>query len=428
MSKRQAIFYGWIILAIGITGMTLVYGTRNSFSVFFPPILDEFGWSRGSTALMLSLNLLLYGFAAPLAGNLCDRWKPRRVIALGVTMLGIVTASCAFAQELWHFYLLFGVLMPIATAFCGWPVLGPALVNWFKKRRGLAIGLGQAGGGLSFAYGIFVERIITILDWRSAFFIVAATLIVLILPLYIFFFHYHPRSKGLSAYGTNESNLSQDNGSYETATAAYRTADWTFRKAIRTYQLWLLIIAHALFWGIGCYMVLAHQVQLVLDAGYDSIFAASILGLFGLFMALGQPFCGISDKVGREKTVILATMLSIGALIALISVKDTSQTWLLYVYAMCLGFGAGLFTPTTFAGAADIFHGRNYGTISGLLLTGLGLGGIIGPWLGGYIYDLSNSYTGAIIVAMVSFAVACVVYWIAAPRNATRIRSKAGII
>jgi len=157
--------------------MILIYGIRHSFSIFFPSILNEFGWGRGSTAIMLSLNILIYGFFAPLAGSLGDRWKPRRIMPIGVAILGLATASCAFANELWHFYLLFGVLMPMGSAFSGWPLLAPALANWFAKRRGLAIGLGQMGGGLSFAYGMFAEFTISQLGWRYAFFVLAGILV-----------------------------------------------------------------------------------------------------------------------------------------------------------------------------------------------------------------------------------------------------------
>jgi sugar phosphate permease len=73
LSPKSSFFYGWVIVGVAGIGMVLVYGIRQSFAVFFPPILEEFGWSRGSTAFMLSLNLLFYGFAAPFVGNLADR-------------------------------------------------------------------------------------------------------------------------------------------------------------------------------------------------------------------------------------------------------------------------------------------------------------------------------------------------------------------
>jgi MFS family permease len=176
-----------------------------------------------------------------------------------------------------------------------------------------------------------------------------------------------------------------------------------------------------LFWGIAAYLVLAHQVKFSIDVGYSSLFSASVFALFGIFMVAGQFSSSISDWIGRETTVILATILSIGALMALIMSKDTSKPWLLYLYATGFGYGAGLYSPTIFAGMADIFHGKNFGPIAGSLLTGMGIGGAIGPWVGGYLYDISGSYNIAFISCMVCLFLACIAFWIAAPRKATRL-------
>lgn len=151
MVRKQPFFYGWYLVGVMIIAMMLIYGIRNSFSVFFAPVLDDFGWYRGTTAIMLSLNILVYGLAAPVAGILVDRWKPRTVVVMGIFVLALATAANFYAGKLWHFYLLFGVLAPIGTAFCGSPAFNPTLINWFGKKRGLAVGLGQIGGGLSFA-------------------------------------------------------------------------------------------------------------------------------------------------------------------------------------------------------------------------------------------------------------------------------------
>ena len=82
----------------------MVYGIRHSFSAFFPAIFDEFGWNRGSTAVMLSLGLLVYGFVAPIVDSLADRWRPKKVVLIGTTILSLATAGCTFDNELWHFY------------------------------------------------------------------------------------------------------------------------------------------------------------------------------------------------------------------------------------------------------------------------------------------------------------------------------------
>jgi MFS family permease len=428
MGKYPRLFYGWIIVGITVVSMTLIYGIRHSFSVFFPPILNEFGWARGSTALMMSLNILIYGFFAPVAGSLGDRWKgslgdrwkPRRIVPIGIAIIGLATASCALANKLWHFYLFFGVLVPIGSAFTGWPLLGPALANWFAKSRGLAMGVGQMGGGFSFVYGVFAEFTISQLGWRYAYVVLAGTLVALLLPLYLLFFHYRPEDRGIRPYGAAELPPVEAPQSTTAVVINRLSRDWTLRQAMGTYQLWFLVLSQSLFWGVGGYLVLAHQVKFTGDAGYSSMFSASIFGLLGIFFAGGQASAFISDRIGREKTITLAAILSIGSLVVLLSVKDTSQPVLLYVYAICFGYGGGLFSPTIFAGTAD---GRHYGGIAALLLTGMGVGAAIGPWLGGYIYDISGSYSGAFLVCIVCFSLACIAVWIAAPRNAGKLRA-----
>ncbi|MFH1031873.1 MAG: MFS transporter [Chloroflexota bacterium] len=413
INRPPRFFYGWIIVGIAIAAMILVAGVRHSFGVFFPAILDEFGQNRASTAIMFSLNIVVFGLLSPVAGILVDRWKPRLVFLIGIVIMGLATAACGFARELWHLYLLFGVLIPVGTAFSSWPILAPAIANWFARRVGLAMGLGQMGGGLSFVYGMLAELIISQIGWRQAYFTLAGILVVVLSPLCLFF-HYRPESKGLKAYGTVEELPATDIKLQQIAVKSEPTLSY----AIRRYELWLLALTHFLYWGLGVYLVLAHQVKFTEDVGYSSTFGAGILALFGIFVAAGQLSSSISDRIGREATVAIAATLAIIGLIALISVRDTSQPWLLYVYGICFGYGSGLYSPTAFSGAADIFHGRHFGAIAGILIAGMGMGGAIGPWLGGYIYDVSGSYKAAFIVVMVGLVFACFTYFMAAPRKA----------
>ncbi len=423
MVRRPLFFYGWYIVGITAATMILAYGVRHSFAVFFPPILTEFGWNRGDTAFMFSLNLFVYGLTGPFSGSLADRWQPRKLAVIGLTILSLATAGCAFAQELWQFYLLFGVLIPIGTSFLGWPLLAPTLTNWFAQRRGMALGMGQMGGGLSYVYGLFAEFVISQVGWRYAYLVLAGLVFVVLLPLHRRFFCYRPEEKGLKPYGVNSVPLLNHDLRNKPAEVA-QSQDWSLGRAARTYQLWLLAISQMLYWGFGCYLVLAHQVKFAEDAGYSSTFAASVFAFFGIVMTVGQLSGFVSDRIGREATVTLAIFMSIAALVALISVKDTSQPWLLYVYAILFGYGAGIYSPALVAGAADLFHGKHFGAIAGLLLTGMGTGGIVGPWLGGYIYDLTGSYFWAFILCMVAFSLSCVAFWIAAPRKPARLRAK----
>ena len=148
---KQTFFYGWTVGGICTIAMTFGYGVRHSFSVFFPPILAEFGCSLGNTAVMLSIHLFVYGIVSPFSGALSDHWKPQRTIILGAIILGLSTAVCSLARELWHFYLVFGFLTPIGLACVGAPVLAEPWaiqkdcrgIPWLRYRRGLRRRSGQ---------------------------------------------------------------------------------------------------------------------------------------------------------------------------------------------------------------------------------------------------------------------------------------------
>ena len=393
--------------------MTLGYGVRHSFGVFFPPILDEFGWSRGSTAVMLSIHLFVYGCIAPFAGALSDRWPAKRLILSGALVTGLATVSCGLASQLWHFYAIFGILTPIGLAFVGAPIINPTITNWFYKFRGIAFSLAQMGGGLSFLYAIYAESMISMFGWRKAYFVLGITLSVILIPMLLRFYVYHPREKRLGTLGLEAKNFDLGRRSVNVE----KGFNWTLRQASRTYQLWLLVISQTLFWGVGCYMLLAHQVKFAQDMGYSAMFAASTFGFFGISMVIGQISASISDKIGRESTLVLGCMLAIGSVLILTLIRDASNPWMLYAYAIGFGFGAGLQAPTLFVGASDLFSGRHFGAINGVILGGMGVGGAAGPWVGGYIHDLLGSYRYAFGITILCFGASAIAFVIAAPRR-----------
>lgn len=148
--KHPLLFYGWIIVAISFITLALAYGARYCFSVFYVAILDEFGWPRGTTATILSLNLIIYALIAPLAGTLTDRYGPRKVLPLGGALIGTGLIACSTANTTWQFFLYFGIIVGLGISFLGTTPHNPILANWFAKRRGLAMGFALSGIGCSF--------------------------------------------------------------------------------------------------------------------------------------------------------------------------------------------------------------------------------------------------------------------------------------
>ena len=108
--KKSPFFYGWVIVAICFITVAISYGIRYSFSVFYGEILNEFGWSRADTALIFSLNMIVYGIGAPLSGWAVDRFGPRKFMTAAVVVLALGTGLSALTTQVWHLYLTFGVL------------------------------------------------------------------------------------------------------------------------------------------------------------------------------------------------------------------------------------------------------------------------------------------------------------------------------
>jgi MFS family permease len=202
---------------------------------------------------------------------------------------------------------------------------------------------------------------------------------------------------------------------------AWAAADWTLSKAVRTAPFWLCCLATFSLWGINQNILLTHQVAFAIDMGYSKLYASAVLSLFGLTFAFGSLGSLISDRIGREVTILLATIVGISGMIVLMFIQDASQPWMLYYFSISLGIANGLCAPTIAAAVTDIFQGPRVGPILGAVWFAFAVGGAIGPWLGGWLFEMTGNYFLAFLVATVLFGVAGVAIWLAAPRKVRRV-------
>ena len=142
---RLPFFYGWIIVAVTFVTMAIGVNARTAFSLFFPPIVDEFGWERGVTAGAFSFGFLVSGAVSPLIGRLMDRAGPRAVMELGVALMAGGLLLAPLTTQPWHLYLTIGVMVGAGSVCLGYSGQSLFLPNWFIRRRGLAMGLAFAG-------------------------------------------------------------------------------------------------------------------------------------------------------------------------------------------------------------------------------------------------------------------------------------------
>lgn len=400
----------------------LGYGVRYSFSVIFTSLLEQFQWSRSATAAMVSFHILAYGITAPIAGTLVDRLGARKTMGLGAVLLALGAATSALGSAtLWHYYLSFGVLTGTGLCLIGATSFTRVVSNWFEERRGLAMSIMYFGSGGAFLLYPPVAFLVETVGWRGTFWVEAAAIAVILLPLVTLVVRTRPEDRSVLpdrkqvpvATSTGEDNV-----------AGFPAEDWTMSKAVKSYRFWALCLCTFAIWGVTEQILLPHQVAFAEDVGYSKIYAASVLALFGVFKSAGSLAGTISDRIGREATFSVGTVLGVCGIVALTLIHDAAQPWLLYLYAILFGLGSGIVLPTIAASAADMFQGKRAGTVIGSVWAAFAVGGAIGPWLGGFIFEVSGSYVPAWIVAAAMFVVACGALWVAAPRR--RVMKVAG--
>lgn len=152
----------------------------------------------------------------------------------------------------------------------------------------------------------------------------------------------------------------------------------------------------------------------IIDLGYSRILAAFVFGTMGLLSAAGRPLFGtLSDRIGREQAVTLSFICSIGGILILIFLPALKSQFWLYLYAILFGLGFGSRGPIMAAMIADRFSGKHFGSIYGFINIGNGIGGALGPWLGGLLYDLTGSYRIPFSICIPALVLANIFFWIA---------------
>ena len=419
-------FYGWVVVTVAFITMGIGVNSRTAFSLLFPPILDEFGWSRGTLAATFSIGFITSALITPAIGMLMDRTGPRVVVPAGAALVSVGLITATYSTVPWHFYSTLGVLVvggSILMSYIGHTLFLP---NWFKRRRGLALGLAFAGVGIgSVTFFPWMQYSIDTAGWRASCWTLAFIILVVVVPLNVLFQRHKPEDLGLLPDGdTNPTTMHKDGGTIVDRTIidrAWVETEWTLVKAMRTARYWWLMvsfIAGLFVW----YAVQVHQTRYLIDMGISAETAALALGLVGLTGIVGQISVGhLSDRIGREWAYTLALLGFLATYACLYLLQQWPELWLVYLMVGLQGF-IGYGTSTVFAAIpADLFAGKRYGIIFGIPATAASIGAAVGPWLTGLSYDIQGSYDRAFCLAMVVCLISIAAMWLAGPGRVRRV-------
>ncbi|TMQ21546.1 MAG: MFS transporter [Candidatus Rokuibacteriota bacterium] len=404
--------------------MALGVNARTAFSLLFPPILDEFGWERGVTAGAFSFGFLVSAVLSPSLGRLMDRRGPRFVMEMGVVLMAAGLLLAPLVSRPWHLYATLGVLVGGGSVCVSYTGQALYLPNWFVRRRGLAMSVAFSGVGVgSILLLPWLQTLIGRSGWRSACWAMAVLVLVLLVPLNLLLAR-RPEDLGLEPDG--------DRSSHDAAAAkraanvvdpAWAAIDWTLARALRTARFWWIAVGF-LSGLYAWYAVQVHQTKYLVEIGFSASHAAWALGFVSLAGIPGQIALGhLSDRIGREWVWAVGNLGFVVCYLALLALGQAPTPPLLWVMVVSQGMlGYGL-TSVIGAIPAEIFEGRHYGSIFGMLMLAAIGGGAAGPFVTGALHDVTGSYTLAWWLAIGCSVLSGVAIWLAAPR---RVRVVAG--
>jgi MFS family permease len=394
----------WLMLAGAFTAFTVSAALMHSYTVYLVAFIETFGWSRAETSVAYSVSQLVGGASSPFVGALVDRLGPRRLLLLGGGLLVLGLVGSAFVTALWQVILLYGVVMTVGSSCLGLVVFVPVLSRHFVRRRGMAISIVQSANGFARAVSApLVQLGVSGIGWRPTYLVQAALMAAVVLPLAALFRRAEPARRRIGA----SAPLDDD----PVMSAAAPRPEWTLGEAVRTPHFWLLFAVY-LFTGLGSFFVSLHQLAFAIDIGFDPIYAASVLGMGALLAVFGTIVTGtLSDYIGREVSAILAYGFSIVGVICALFITSPEQHLLLWLHACFFGLTWGARGPAITAKTADLFPGRQLGTILGVITIGSGLGAAVGAWAAGWIFDLTGSYRVAFMLSIASYLCGVVAFW-----------------
>lgn len=424
--KRGGIFYGWWVVVACATiafygGGIFFYG----FSAFFNPIIKDFGWSRAALSGAFSLQRVEGGIAAPIIGWLVDRYGPRRIMLFGVTAGGLGFLLLSQVQSILAFYgaiLVISIGLSSAIGSVGMA----AVANWFIKKRGRAMGLMMGGVGLSGTMAPFLVWLINRYGWRPTLVILGVGLWVIGIPAAAFVRH-RPEQYGYLPDGYEasaplditrvEAVVSQGRDGQGSPPPASQVkvveeADYSAWDALKTPAFWIIPVAMGLS-NIKSAAVTVHMIPYLTGVGIPDGMAALVISGMTLLSLSGRLGMGwLADYFDKRYLMACAFGLQF---IGIMIFAFVSSPWMLIPFLLTYGPGYGGPIPLRPALQGDYFGRRAFATIQGLMQFVMMFPAMLGPFIAGWVYDVTGSYRAAFIFFAVAIALAIPIILMAKP-------------
>ncbi len=380
----------------------------HSFGLYVAKLEDEFGWSKTTFSLAFAMTRIESGLLGPIQGWAIDRFGPRIMIRIGIASTGLGFVLFSFTNSVTTFFLTF-FLIAVGASMAGFVTLVVAVVNWFEKKRSLALGLMSSG----FAIGGLLLPLVVIsmneIGWRNTS-IVAGVVIFVVGQVVATFIHHRPEDRGETIDGLPPEQrmrtISTDGG----PVVIPASEDFTTQEALRSPSFWFISIGHgAAVLIIGALMV--HLVEHLEDLGHSNFTASIVIALMTIVQLVGQVGGGfLGDRLNKR---VLLSACMVGHVIALLLVTYADAFWMILLFAVLNGLAWGARGPMQQALRADYFGRRDFGKIMGFSSLIVMMGMMSGPIIAGAMADAFGNYelgfsvlAGIAVLGTIFFAMA----------------------
>jgi len=408
-------FYGWWIVGAAIVIQALPTALMGqAFGSYVVLLERDFGWSRTTLSGAFSAIRLEEGLLGPVQGWLLDRFGPRAVMRVGVAVFATGFFVFARVDSVFQFYAA-ALVLAVGASLAGFLSVTTAIVNWFERKRSLAMGialLGTAVGGLLVP---FVVMGMEAWGWRAMANISGLIVLVVGLPT-VQVVRHRPEQYGMLPDGrvvVEPDGPSTDRIVGRPMPADDEEVSLTTRQAMRTRAFWYISLAHTAS-VLVVSVVMAHFVLYATTTlGYTLAQAA----LFGVLQQItnfaGRPLGGwMADRTSSRLVTIVAML---GHMVALLLLAFATSTWMVGAFALVNGLAWGARVPVVVSMRAEYFGSRSFGAIMGISSLVVTLGGVVAPIAAGLAYDATGTYTVAFAILAVLSGLGCIFLFLLPP-------------
>jgi MFS family permease len=388
------LFYGWLIVACSFLIIAITVGIPfYGVPFFYDYFIREFGWNRGQTTAGIAIATILI---LPAGGMLIHRFSPRRMIACGAALLAVSLVGFGRMGGSLPFYYLMWCCFMAGYMFSG-PIPNQVILsNWFRRRRGLAMGIAYLGGGVGGAMSqkYVALPLIHLFGWRGALQVMAG-LMLLLFPLLVFVVRDKPAEKGLFPDGD------------QAPPPGLNTAPRAFSDLLRRRSFWLLAVGSLA--SIGAIGSINQHLKLLLqDARLPGALAADTTFVMLASSLAGRIVMGwLADRLPKKYVMTMAYLFVAGP-IPLLYVIDRAGVPLLF--AAVFGFGLGADFMLIPLMAAEQFGTNSLARAMSVILPADSIAQTFFPFLLGFLYDRTGSYnTGLALLFILAMAGACAI-------------------